>query len=52
LALKLLIKILSNKGPEVEPYGTPDSMAKGEEEFPKVRTTKNLNEKSLWNQLI
>jgi hypothetical protein len=31
-----LIKILSNTGSKVEPCGTPDSMGKGEEEFPKV----------------
>jgi hypothetical protein len=41
----LLIKILNNRGPKVEPCGTPDSMGKGEEDFHKVRTTENVDDK-------
>jgi hypothetical protein len=37
--------MLSNRGTEAEPCGAPDSMGKGEEEFPKVRTTVNLGDK-------
>jgi hypothetical protein len=29
LANKLLTKILNNRGPKVEPCGTPDSMGRG-----------------------
>jgi hypothetical protein len=46
LAHRSLIKILN------EPCGIPDSMGKGENEFLKVRTTENLDDKSLWIQLI
>jgi hypothetical protein len=38
MAHKSLIKTLKNRGPRLEPCGTPDSMGKGEEDFPKVRT--------------
>jgi hypothetical protein len=37
LALKSFINILNNRGPKMEPYGTPDNMEKREEDFPKVR---------------
>jgi hypothetical protein len=42
---KSSIKILNNRSPKVEPYGTPDSTRKGEEDFPEVRTTENLDDK-------
>jgi hypothetical protein len=35
LARRSLAKIMNNKGPKVEPCGTPDSMGKGEKDFPK-----------------
>jgi hypothetical protein len=44
LAHKSLIKILNTIGPEVEPCDTPDSMDKGEEESPKVRTTEKRDD--------
>jgi hypothetical protein len=52
LAHKSLIKILNDRGPKVEPCGTPDSVRKGEKKLLKVRTTENLDDKSLWIQLI
>jgi hypothetical protein len=45
LAHKPLINILNNRDPKVEPCGTPDSMRKGEENFSKVWTTENLDDK-------
>jgi hypothetical protein len=45
LAHKLLIQILNNRGPKVEPCGTLESVRRCEEEFPKVRTTENLDNK-------
>jgi hypothetical protein len=42
LAHKSLIKILNNRGPKVEPCGTPDSMGKGED-FLKMQTKENLD---------
>jgi hypothetical protein len=38
---KLLIKILNNRGPKVEPCGNTDNVGKGEEEFFIVRKTEN-----------
>jgi hypothetical protein len=38
------IKISKNRGPKVEPCGSPDSMRKAEDEFPEVRTSANLDE--------
>jgi hypothetical protein len=49
---KPLIKILNNRDDNVEPCGTPDSMEKDEEGFPEVRTTENLDDKQLCDQLI
>jgi hypothetical protein len=43
LVHKSLLKIMNDRGPNVEPCGIPDSMEKGEEDFPKVRITENLN---------
>jgi hypothetical protein len=37
------MKILNNRDPKVEPCGIPDSTWKGEEDFPSVPTTENLN---------
>jgi hypothetical protein len=45
LAHKSFLKMLNNRGSEVGPCGTPDNMGKGEEDFPKVRTTENLDDK-------
>jgi hypothetical protein len=45
LAHRSLIKILNNRSPTVEPCGTPDSMGKGEENFPKMRTKENLDDR-------
>jgi hypothetical protein len=45
LAHKSLIKLLSNGIHKVEPCGTLNSVGKGEEESPKVRTTENLDDK-------
>jgi hypothetical protein len=50
LAHKSLIKILNNRGPQVEPRGTTDNEGKGAEEFLKVRKTENDNQ--LWIQII
>jgi hypothetical protein len=51
LAQKSLRKILNNRGPKVELCGTPENMGKCDEGLPKVRTTENLDDKKLWNQL-
>jgi hypothetical protein len=37
--------MLNKRDPKAEYCGTPDSMGKGEEHFPKVRTTENLDDK-------
>jgi hypothetical protein len=42
---KSLIKILKSRGPKVEPCGTPDNTGNGEENFPKVRTMKDVGDK-------
>jgi hypothetical protein len=36
---------MNSRGPKVEPCGTRNSVGKGEEDFPKVRTTDNLYDK-------
>jgi hypothetical protein len=33
---KTLLNILNNRGPKVEPYDTPNSTEKSEEDFPKL----------------
>jgi hypothetical protein len=45
LAHKSFINILNNRGPKGEPVGIPDSVGRDEEDFPKVRTTENLDDK-------
>jgi hypothetical protein len=40
---KSSIKTLNNRGPKVEHCGTPDSVGKGEEDFPKVQTRESLD---------
>jgi hypothetical protein len=42
---KSLIKILNSRGPKEEPCGSPDNMGKGEEDFLKVQTTENVDDK-------
>jgi hypothetical protein len=39
------MQIFNNRGPKVERCGAPDSVGKGEEEFPEVRTTENPDNK-------
>jgi hypothetical protein len=36
LSMGLYASILNNRGPKIEPCGTPDSMGKSEENFPRV----------------
>jgi hypothetical protein len=42
IAERSLTKMLNKRGPRVDPCGTPDNTKKGDENFPKMRTKKDL----------
>jgi hypothetical protein len=42
IAERSLTEILNKRGPRIDPCGTPDNTGKGDENFPKIRTKKDL----------
>jgi hypothetical protein len=49
LKYKSLLNVLNKKCPSGEQCGNPESVGKGEGNFPRKGTMENLDDKLLWN---